>query len=78
MQKLKYSGSLKPYRGDGVSAFPGDVVEVSDEKAMQLLADFPKDFKTAIALNNGVNQLEALVKAARTAKNKRKKPTANK
>lgn len=44
--KLKRTGP-GTYRGDGLEIHKGETVEVSEEKAEQLLRDFPKHWKRA-------------------------------
>ncbi|MDD4995734.1 MAG: hypothetical protein PHW53_04720 [Patescibacteria group bacterium] len=43
--KFKKTKTLTMYSGDGYRLLPGDIVDFSDEKGKQLLADLPDNFE---------------------------------
>ncbi len=70
MPRLKFLGDY--YRGDGITARRGDTVEVSEEKASQLLKDFPGDWKP------GRTPRSAPGKGFNSPQNKKQEPAKNK
>ncbi|GAB4332472.1 MAG: hypothetical protein Kow0099_04240 [Candidatus Abyssubacteria bacterium] len=70
MPKLRFTGER--YQGDGLTARHGDIIEVSNNKAAQLLRDFPDDWEIADMRGGGPEKM------ARSPKNKSKRPDKNK
>jgi hypothetical protein len=66
MTKLIFRGDC--YIGDGIVARSGDTIRVSEEKAEQLLRDFPDEWDLA------GTRLAAPEKALKSPKNKAQKP----